>query len=72
MQAPSKIRECAGTYYDMLYEATLVKGPGIKPPVESGGRKNRNVILSLTNARLLKNVYLNGITRSRKKIRQKT
>lgn len=53
----------------MLYEATLVKGPGIKPPVESGGRKNRNVILSLTNARLLKNVYLNGITRSRKKIR---
>ncbi|CAF0771376.1 unnamed protein product [Rotaria sp. Silwood1] len=61
---PAKRRECTNFYFDHLYMATLVQQPGAKNAIRTGGRRNKNEILGLTLARLLKEKYLNGITYS--------
>ncbi|CAF2485566.1 unnamed protein product [Rotaria sp. Silwood2] len=62
---PARRRECTNFYFDKLYAATLVQQPGAKNAIRTGGRRNKNEILGLTLARLLKEKYLNGITYSR-------
>jgi hypothetical protein len=55
----------------MLYEATLMRRPGQREVVRIGGRKNKNEILGLTIARLVKEKHLDGIKYSRKKLTKK-
>ena len=43
-----------------------MRRPGQREIVRVGGRKNKNEILGLTNARLIKNIHLNGDKYSRK------
>jgi poly(A) polymerase Pap1 len=51
---------------NQLYDATLVRRAGEREIVRLGGRKNKNEILGLTNARLVKEKHLKGIKYSRK------
>jgi hypothetical protein len=45
-----------------------MRRPDQREIVRIGGRKNKNEILGLTNARLIKEKHLNGVKYSRKKI----
>jgi hypothetical protein len=45
-----------------------MRRPGEHDVLRAGGRKNKNEILGLTNARLIKEKHLNGVKYSRKKI----
>ena len=49
-----------------LYEQTLIRRPGERDVLRAGGRKNKNEILGLTNARLIKEKHLAGLKYSRK------
>jgi hypothetical protein len=48
-----------------LYEQTLTRRPGERDVLRAGGRKNKNEILGLTNARLIKEKYLGGMKYTR-------
>jgi len=52
---------------ERLYKATLIQRPGERDVTRTGGRKNKNEILGLALARLIKEKHLNGNRYSRKK-----
>jgi hypothetical protein len=52
---------------ERLYKATLIQRPGERDVTRTGGRKNKNEILGLALARLIKEKHLNGNKYSRKK-----
>ncbi|CAF2987649.1 unnamed protein product [Rotaria sp. Silwood2] len=60
-----KRRDDTNAIINKLYEATLMRRPGEREIVRIGGRKNKNEILGLTNARFVKEKYLNGVKYSR-------
>ncbi|CAF0918279.1 unnamed protein product [Adineta ricciae] len=60
-----KRRDDTNDIINQLFDATLVRRPGQREIVRVGGRKNKNEILGLTNARLIKNIHLNGDKYSR-------
>jgi len=60
-----KRRDDTNDIINQLFDATLVRRPGQREVVRLGGRKNKNEILGLTNARLIKNLHLNGEKYSR-------
>ncbi|CAF1227353.1 unnamed protein product [Rotaria sp. Silwood1] len=60
-----KRRDDTNAIINKLYEATLMRRPGEREIVRIGGRKNKNEILGLTNARFVKEKHLNGIKYSR-------
>jgi hypothetical protein len=45
---------------ERLYQLTLAKRPGEQVVTRAGGRKNKNEILGLTLARLIKEKHLGG------------
>ncbi len=51
-----------GTKFNVerLYQLTLIKRPGEQINTRAGGRKNKNEILGLTLARLIKEKHLGG------------
>ncbi|UJR09105.1 hypothetical protein I4U23_013352 [Adineta vaga] len=60
-----KRRDDTNDIINQLFDATLVRRPGQREVVRVGGRKNKNEILGLTNARLIKDMHLNGEKYSR-------
>ncbi|CAF1373984.1 unnamed protein product [Rotaria sordida] len=61
-----KRRDDTNVVINKLYEATLMRRPGGEHEiVRTGGRKNKNEILGLTNARFVKEKHLNGVKYSR-------
>jgi PAS domain-containing protein len=62
---PRKRRDDTNVIVNSLYEATLTRRSGEREIVRTGGRKNKNEILGLTNARLIKEKHLNGTKYSR-------
>ncbi|CAF1461839.1 unnamed protein product [Adineta steineri] len=60
-----KRRDDTNVEINKLYDATYVRRPGQREVIRVGGRKNKNEILGLTNARLIKDIYLNGDKYSR-------
>jgi len=62
---PRKRRDDTNDVVTKLYEQTLTHRPGQRDVLRSGGRKNKNEILGLTNARLIKEKHLNGVKYSR-------
>jgi PAS domain-containing protein len=62
---PRKRRDDTNVIISKLYEATLMRRPDQREIVRIGGRKNKNEILGLTNARLIKEKHLNGVKYSR-------
>ncbi|CAF0859783.1 unnamed protein product [Rotaria sordida] len=61
---PARRRDYTNFYFDQLYMGTLIQQPGEKNVIRTGGRRNKNEILGLTLARLLKEKYLTGNTYS--------
>jgi PAS domain-containing protein len=55
-----KRRDDTNVIINKLYEATLMRRPGERDIIRIGGRKNKNEILGLTNARFVKEKHLNG------------
>ena len=49
-----------------LYQQTLIRRPGERDALRTGGRKNKNEILGLANTRLIKEKHLNGTKYTRK------
>lgn len=56
-----KRREWTNFYIEELEKGTKILRAGEKDPIRVGGRKNKNEILGLVLARLLKEKYLNSI-----------
>ncbi|CAF3422294.1 unnamed protein product [Rotaria socialis] len=56
-----KRRDDTNDIISKLYDATLMRRPGEREIVRIGGRKNKNEILGLTNARFVKEKHLNGV-----------
>jgi PAS domain-containing protein len=62
---PRKRRDDTNDIVNKLYEQTLTRRPGERDVLRVGGRKNKNEILGLTNARLIKEKHLDGVKYSR-------
>jgi PAS domain-containing protein len=62
---PRKRRDDTNDVVNQLYEQTLTRRPGERDVLRTGGRKNKNEILGLTNARLIKEKHLHGVKYSR-------
>jgi PAS domain-containing protein len=62
---PRKRRDDTNDVVNRLYEQTLTRRPGERDVLRAGGRKNKNEILGLTNARLIKEKYLGGMKYTR-------
>jgi PAS domain-containing protein len=62
---PRKRRDDTNDVVNKLYQQTLMRRPGERDVYRAGGRKNKNEILGLTNARLIKEKHLNGVKYSR-------
>lgn len=60
-QFPRRRRDDTNVIINQLYQATLIRRAGERDVIRTGGRKNKNEILGLTNARLIKEKHLNGI-----------
>jgi hypothetical protein len=60
-----KRRDDTNGVISKLFDATLIRRPGECEGIRIGGRKNKNEILGLTNARLIKERHLNGVKYSR-------
>lgn len=58
---PRKRRDDTNDIVNQLYQQTLMRRPGERDVLRAGGRKNKNEILGLTNARLIKEKHLNGV-----------
>jgi hypothetical protein len=58
---PRKRRDDTNLIINQLYDATCLHRPGEREIVRVGGRKNKNEILGLANARLVKDKHLNGV-----------
>ncbi|CAF2059127.1 unnamed protein product [Rotaria magnacalcarata] len=56
-----KRRDYTNDIISKLYDATLMRRRGEHEIVRVGGRKNKNEILGLTNARFVKEKHLNGV-----------
>jgi len=57
---PRKRRDDTNDVVNRLYEQTLSGRPGERDVLRTGGRKNKNEILGLANARLIKEKHLFG------------
>lgn len=60
-QFPRRRRDDTNVIINQLYQATLIRRAGERDVIRTGGRKNKNEILGLTNARLIKEKHLNGM-----------
>ncbi len=67
IQSPRTRRDSTNYTVERLYKATLIQRPGERDVTRTGGRKNKNEILGLALARLIKEKHLNGNKYSRKK-----
>lgn len=63
---PRRRRDDTNVIINQLYQATLIRRAGERDVIRTGGRKNKNEILGLTNARLIKEKHLNGMKYIRK------
>jgi PAS domain-containing protein len=58
-------RDSTKVAIERLYKGTFIQRPGERDLTRTGGRKNKNEILGLTLARLIKEKHLNGSNYSR-------
>jgi PAS domain-containing protein len=64
-KSPRTRRDSTNYTVERLYKATLIQRPGERDVTRTGGRKNKNEILGLALARLIKEKHLNGNKYSR-------
>lgn len=64
-KSPKTRRDSTNYIVEKLYKETLIQRPGERDVTRTGGRKNKNEILGLTLARLIKEKHLNGSKYSR-------